>query len=336
MGDFAEMMGLEPIGDIIEREMSGYNYKRISSDGVLYHRAGSNRDLFILGKELIKARQHEIKAVQPLDQPKKMGLIPDGIVKAKHKNPRTMLVYTKPKLGKTTIMTGLKNHLIIDTEDGSDFVDGHIAKVHNFDELRLVAGEIYVKGFNPVTKIYTPPYDYIIIDTLTRIDEWSEIEGTFKYMDKPQGKSFNRIGGVKGGTKILDPNDPNFETVHEIGQGFGYKYSRDTVVNTFMSINTLAPHVIYNCHVKDKYVGSNTSGAEIITREINLTGKLKDIIASKVDTIAYGYREKNEFYLNFADDTGSRSPHLSGRKIKVSEKVADGSIKFFWDEIYLK
>jgi hypothetical protein len=262
--------------------------------------------------------------------------LPEGIVKAAHKNPRTMLVYTKPKQGKTTVVSGLPNCLIVDTEEGSDFVDALKVKVKNYAELRELAGMIYSKGYDPNTKVYTPPYKYICVDTLTRIDEWSEIEGTFKYMDKPQGKSFNRIGGVKGGTKIVDPNHPDFETVHEIGQGFGYKYSRETVVNFFESFNTLAPHIIYNCHVKDKFVGSNVSGAEIVTREINLTGKLKDIIASKVDTIAYGYREKNAFILNFADDTGSRSPHLSGQKITISEKDASGKINFFWDRIYLK
>ena len=96
------------------------------------------------------------------------------------------------------------------------------------------------------------------------------------------------------------------------------------MVNFFQSFNTLAPHIIYNCHVKDKFVGSNTSGAEIVTREINLTGKLKDIIASKVDTIAYGHREKNDFVLSFADDTGSRSPHLSGKKIELRKVIQVG------------
>ena len=84
-----------------------------------------------------------------------MGLLPEGIIKAKHKNPRTMLVYTKPKQGKTTIVTGLPNCLIVDTEDGSDFVDGQIAKVRNFEELRLLAEELYARGFDAATRVYT-------------------------------------------------------------------------------------------------------------------------------------------------------------------------------------
>lgn len=247
--------------------------------------------------------------------------LPNTIVKAAHTNPRTIVLYSKPKQGKSTVLSGLCDSLLIDTEKGSEFIDAFKVAVDNFEDLREVARAIYAKGTtNPdgSKKPYSPPYKYLIIDTLTRIDEWSEIEGTFKYMDKPQGKSFNRVGGVKGGEKI-PLNDPNFETVHEIGQGFGYRYSREVVINFFNSFNTLAPHIIYSCHVKDKFVGTTSTGGEIATKEINLTGKLKDIIASKVDTIVYGFRDQNKFVFTFAGDTGSRSPHLSGKKIVISE-----------------
>lgn len=259
--------------------------------------------------------------------------LPTEKIKASHKNPRTMLIYSKPKQGKTTILSGLEDALLIDTERGSDFVDALKVQVNNFTELREAASAIYNAGFKEGK--YTPSYKYLIIDTLTRIDEWSEIEGTFKYMDKPQGKKFNREGGLPTGKK-LPPTHPEFETVHEIGQGYGYRYSRETVLNFFESFNTLAPHIIYVCHVKDKLVGLSATGGEVMTKEINLTGKLKDILASKVDTIAYGYKEDNKFFLSFAGEEGTRSPHLSGKKIVVSEKNPDGSISFYWDRIFLK
>lgn len=260
--------------------------------------------------------------------------LPEQIIKAAHKNPRTTLVYSKPKAGKTTIMSQLPNSLIIDTEDGAPFVDALKISVNNFNDLREVAEAIYLKGFK--NNVYTPPYEFLIIDTLTRIDEWSELEGTWKYMDKPQGKSFNRIGGKKDGEKITNPNHPDFETVHEIGQGYGYRYSREAVLRFFDSFNTLAPHIIYNCHVKDKFVGVSTTGNEVMTKEINLTGKLKDIIASKVDTIAFFSKEGDKGYLSFTGDEGTRSPHLSNKKILISEKLADGKIVTYWDKIFLK
>jgi hypothetical protein len=302
-----------------------------------------------------------------------MLVLPDKPIKAAHRNPRTTLLYAKPKQGKTTVLSGLEGLLLVDTEKGSDFVDAMKIQVNNFQELREVAGLIFKKGWNETTKVYTPPYQYIAVDTLTRIDEWSEIEGTFRYMDKPQGKKFNRIGGDPK-APALPVTHPEFETVHEIGQGFGYRYSREVVVKFFESFSTLAPHVFYICHVKDKLVGTTNTGGEVFTKEINLTGRLKDIIASKVDTIAYGYREENKFIMSFAGEEGTRSPHLSGKKITVSEsspltkeeyetakiasnsdsltfihnrmqymetKLSDGTsiyqkIEFFWDRIFLK
>ena len=37
------------------------------------------------------------------------------------------------------------------------------------------------------------PFDYVIIDTLSEVNEWSEWSGTYKYMNSVQGKSFNRV-----------------------------------------------------------------------------------------------------------------------------------------------
>lgn len=262
--------------------------------------------------------------------------LPTSKIKPSYINPRTLLIYSKPKAGKTSVISGLDDVLIVDTEKGSDFVEALKVQINSFKELKDLMNSLYLKGTNNNTQKYVAPYKYICVDTLTRIDEWSEIQGTFTYMDKPQGKSFNRVGGLKGGQPILDPNHPEFETVHEIGQGFGYKFSREEVIKVFDTLNNFAPHVIYLCHVKDKFVGSSASGTEIMTKEINLTGKLKDIISSKVDAIAVGVREKNQFVLNFTGDSGSRSKHLSNKKIVVSESDEQGNIKFFWDRVYLK
>jgi hypothetical protein len=93
--------------------------------------------------------------------------LPDKIVRATHRNPRTMLFYTKPKLGKTTALSGLDSLMLIDTEKGSDYIDAYKVQVSNFTELREVAGKIYKKGYNAETKTYIPPYKYLALDTLT-------------------------------------------------------------------------------------------------------------------------------------------------------------------------
>ena len=41
--------------------------------------------------------------------------------KTERMNPKRIVIYSKPKTGKTTAYAGLENNLIIDLENGSDF-----------------------------------------------------------------------------------------------------------------------------------------------------------------------------------------------------------------------
>ena len=51
------------------------------------------------------------------------------LIKKIEVEPRRLLLYSVPKAGKTTIFSQLPNSLIIDTEDGSDFVDALKIKI---------------------------------------------------------------------------------------------------------------------------------------------------------------------------------------------------------------
>ena len=61
--------------------------------------------------------------------------LPKDIVKASAINPKTLIVYSKPKVGKTTLFANLKNNLIIDIENGSDYLDALKIKANNIEEL---------------------------------------------------------------------------------------------------------------------------------------------------------------------------------------------------------
>lgn len=254
------------------------------------------------------------------------------------KSPSTVLFYSKPKQGKTTVLSLLEDSLMIDTEDGSDFVDAFKIKVditkpehEQAEEFVDICRAIYKSGYDSKTKVYTPKYKYLIIDTFTRLDSWAEIVGTLNYMSKMQGKKFNVNAD---GTKIA-PTSKDFETVHDIPQGYGYKHSREVMLDWYHKICMLAPRTIFVCHVKEKLVASNL-GEAVSTREINLTGKVKDIIASKVDTIMYGYRDGNKFMASFSGEDGTRSPYLSGKTIVLSESDDEGNIiENNWSKIFI-
>lgn len=171
--------------------------------------------------------------------------------------------------------------------------------------------------------------------------EWSEIVGTYNYMKKPQGKKFNREGEDVNG-KIIYHTDVRFETVHSLGQGFGYQHSRSVMTDWYDKFQEIiasgkVSYIILLAHVKDKLVESR-NGDSVETIDINLTGKVKSIFASRVDAIGHFYREEGKGYISYNNEykvvCGGRCPHLDG-SILVSEKMPDKTVKVDWSKIYL-
>ena len=239
--------------------------------------------------------------------------------------PRTLLIYSLPKAGKTTIVSQLENCLILECEPGgADFVGGQIIDITTPGDL--------AKTIVAIEEAHNP-YKYLVVDTLTQLDLWSELVGTYNFMDKPQGKRLNRDDNGK----IIDHLDNRFVTVHELPNGNGYQYSRTQMIYWYNRLAALAPHVIFLAHVKDKYLENAKTGEVVESIEINLTGKVKSIIASRVDAVGYLYRQENQGILNFKNENnitcGGRCPHLDD-KIVISEKGDDGKIITHWDRIY--
>jgi len=255
--------------------------------------------------------------------------------KPKFTNPRVQIIYSVPKAGKTSIISHLKNHLILELEPGgADYVSGRVQEIHKAFEFNETLEAIK----NSPTKVC----EYLIIDTITKLDEWSEIVGTYNYMNKPQGKKFNRVGEIETGAKISH-TDVRFETVHALGQGYGYQHSRSVMTewyDKFLELIALdkVTYIILLAHVKDKLIESR-NGDSVETIDINLTGKVKSIFASRVDAIGHFYREDGKGYISYNNEykvvCGGRCPHLDG-SILISEKQPDKSIKTYWDNIYLK
>ena len=84
--------------------------------------------------------------------------------KAVSQNPKTMLLYGAPKVGKTTALRQLEDCLIIDTENGANMVDGYIETVSNREELISLLQEAK-EGHE---------YKYAAIDTIDKIAIWAE------------------------------------------------------------------------------------------------------------------------------------------------------------------
>lgn len=129
--------------------------------------------------------------------------------------------------------------------------------------------------------------------------------------------------------------------VRELANGAGYLYEREAFKQVINGFKNTCKYFILTGHLKDKYL--EKEGVEIMSVEMDLTGKLKSIMSADADAIGYLYRtgkKSNETRISFkANESvicGARCNHLSNQDILLAESDSDGKITYHWDQIYLK
>lgn len=272
--------------------------------------------------------------------PKMNEIIPAHLI-----DPRILLLYSAPKVGKTELCLALPNSLLLDLEDGSGFASGtkitvkpcgdgeckkckrigfYDAGVCSLDKLNQIGGEIHKQD---------KPYDYIIVDTATELEAWCEMDATLAYKASTIGSTF------KGASAL------------ELPKGAGYHWLRMSYGKYFAALRTLPTKcLIVLAHVKDKML-VDKKGREVESSDLDLTGKLKQITCSKADAIGYIYRKTigageqgralEEIRVNFHSseiNAGSRAKHLAGKDLLLSNVVDTSKEKpvVNWDSIFIE
>ena len=123
-------------------------------------------------------------------------ILPTKKVKKERVNPKRLIIYSKPKTGKTTAYAGLENNLILDLENGSEYVEALKVKIDNLQEL-LDTG----KAIKEADK----PYDYVTIDTVTALEEMVMPLAVKLYKKTPMGKNYdgNNVTNLANGAGYL-------------------------------------------------------------------------------------------------------------------------------------
>ncbi len=255
------------------------------------------------------------------------SVLPTGKIAATRVNPKISLFYGMPKIGKTTLMAQLEGNLILDLEKGTEMIDamkipiGSISggTMHEedgslaFTSLDSVYNEIYAQGlaeYEKTKKKPKPPYKFITIDTLDKLEDYCEPVATAKYKNTTIGKTFT-------GASVL-----------ELPNGGGYYYLRNEMLFQIERFAGICEHLIMISHIKEKLL--NKGGIDVAQTDISLTGKMGSIVCAKADVIGYIYREpgKTDPMVSFQtlDNAvmGARVPRLAGRRIP-----------FDWKEIFL-
>ena len=208
--------------------------------------------------------------------------------KAISNDPKVMLLYGAPKVGKTTALSQLEDCLIIDTEQGANMVEGYIESVNNREELITLLRKAQ-EGHD---------YKYVAIDTIDKVAEWAE-EAVC--------------------------SEEQVSAVQDLAFGKGFAMVREKVLNTVKAVKQIFPHVIIIGH--RKWARAVVDSKAIVEPEsLDLTGKLKNMLMADCDAIGYVYRddEKGKLMISFkaneALEAGSRSPHLRGKDIELKWK----------------
>lgn len=255
-------------------------------------------------------------------------------------SPDQIILYAKPKMGKTDLVSRLEDCLIADMEEGSKYIKGYVESINSLQDLDALLTWLEQEN----------PYKYVAFDTMTQLENWCVTEATLNYMNSGMGKNFNRVtkadilAGKAPKDKLNQPypvGHEMFKSVLGLANGAGYQWLRESFEKWFNRMKRLPCRKIFICHIKDKFIQSK-AGEEISGRELNLTGKIKFITASYADTIAYLNRgDDGNTYLSFISGEGvaegSRSKHLTGRNILVGEwdAKAHDYKSTHWDKIYI-
>lgn len=246
---------------------------------------------------------------------------PNEKIKATLINPRIILFYSEPKIGKTSLFAALPDSLLIDVERGSGYVDATKVEINSLEELTELGKQIIKDDF---------PYKYGILDTATELEKWCEDDATESYKNSVIGKSFH-------GDSVIA----------ELPKGAGYYWLRKSYNVYFHCLASWFPILIILAHVRDKML-VDKKGNQVEATDLDLTGKLKQITCAKADAIGYLHRKsvgakegrtEEEIYVSFRSagiTTGSRPRHLEGKDIPISKVVGENDIiTVDWSKIFL-
>jgi hypothetical protein len=243
-------------------------------------------------------------------------ILPTGKSKPTRRDPRVTILYSAPKMGKTTLVSTLPNSMILDLEGGTQFLNSlsmHIIGItppenetqESFDaRMALEVPKYYLVEAGRAIMEAKRPFDFIVLDTVTKLEDMSLGLAAEKYRNTPMGKGF-------------DGDD-----VRILPKGSGYLYLRLAFMELVEKCKKLADNIILVGHLKDSVI--EKAGKEVDAKDLDLTGKLKQILCADADAIGYLHRGKSgEMLINFKSSDqilcGSRCDHLRGQVIKIAD-----------------
>lgn len=243
-------------------------------------------------------------------------------------NPKIIIMYSMPKVGKTSLLAQLDNCLIEDYEQGATSIeslrvpitsitgkttlnsDGSI-KSMSYEGVNenIIQSALDWKAANPGKGNPPFPYRRIAIDTVDKFEDMCIIAATEKY--KARYPSFE-------GKDIFD-----------IAKGGGYYHLRNEVLERIETLSGFCETLILVAHTKEKI--TDKGGIEVTSQDISLTGRLSSMVCAKADLIMYLYREANKPLM--ASLETREGVVMGARDFPHIKPLMGTKFEFSWDKI---
>ena len=251
-----------------------------------------------------------------------MSLLPDEKSTVTVVNPTTLVLYGGTKQGKTTMVANLEDNLIIDLEGGTRYYECMAIDVPGRASEGVTAWSV-IKNIVMDLKEYKKKhgknkYKYITLDTAGVLEDATMPYAIGLYKSEPRNKNY------QGNNLRTVPN------------GAGWAYIRDGFFNTLAMFQLYCDTLIIVAHTKAKTI--NKGGQELEVTDIDVSGKMSQMLAAKAEAIALVYRKGNKTMFSFKGDqfivSGARPEHLKEQEFVMCESDEDLNLTFHWDKVF--
>ena len=251
-------------------------------------------------------------------------------------DPGLLLIFGRPKCGKSSWISGLDDNLVIDLEDGYRSLSVMKIQARSFNDLNEIKKLIIKKGVEEgcTRENGKKPYRFITIDNASRLEEYCLFEAARMYRENSaMGKNWGMLKDKDG--KNTTAPDPKAD-VRTLPQGSGYYWLRQAVMNAVKMFKPLCQTLVLVAHVKEKQITKDST--EMTEMSLDLAGKVSDIICGEADAIGYMYRRGNKTIMSFKGGDNiineARPIHLRNKEFVVIESDESGNIKINTKDIF--
>jgi hypothetical protein len=249
----------------------------------------------------------------------------------KKENPSRLLIIAHKGVGKTTILEGLPNAVILDLEDRSSHITATVA---NLKKKAVMEGkpllQLYGESIAELRQLKKSgtKIDYIVLETLSSFEKLVRQKATENF-----------IKSTLIGQKMADKKTVRDVTA-ELPNGAGWQFFFNAYQDLIEALEGVADKaIIYTAHIKQRSIIKGDK--EVLGEDIDFPGKSGIDLMKNCQACGILQIDEQDPYKRILDFshagrhmlTKASSSHLHNKKIVISEQK-DGKLTTHWDKVF--